>query len=81
MTINMRKRQLNFAGTEEERLLEILSALGITSHDEAIQYDEYVEKLYSQNVVKDIIAAIANAVSFKEIRFILSTSIDNINLI
>ncbi len=26
MTINMRKRQLNFAGTEEERLLEILSA-------------------------------------------------------
>lgn len=41
-------------------LLSVLRVLGITSHDEALQYDEYVENLYSDAIVKDIIVAIAN---------------------
>ena len=38
----------------------ILQVLGIVSHDDALQYDDYVEGLYSKAVIKDIIIAIAN---------------------
>lgn len=40
-------------------LLGILKILGITTHDEALQYDEYIGNLYSKEIVKDIILAIA----------------------
>lgn len=41
-------------------LLGILRLLGISSHDDALLYDEYVDNLYSKAVVKDILVAIAN---------------------
>lgn len=40
-------------------LLGILKVLRITSHEEALQYDNYVESLYSKAVVEDIIVAVA----------------------
>lgn len=41
-------------------LYSILHVLGIVSHDDALQYDDYVGGLYSKAVVKDIIIAIAD---------------------
>lgn len=46
--------------SDYSELLGILRVLGISSHDDALQYDAYVGNLYSKAVVKDIIVAIAN---------------------
>ena len=46
--------------TNYSELLGILQILGIHTHDDALQYDDYVDSLYSNAVVKDIIVAIAN---------------------
>lgn len=38
----------------------LLQTLGITTHDDALLYDNIVGELYSKNIIKDIIIGIAN---------------------
>lgn len=43
-----------------QELSRVLMALGIKTHDEALLYDDYVEGLYTESVIADIIWTIMN---------------------
>lgn len=41
-------------------LYRLLESLGITSHDEAMAFDDVIGKFYSEDIIKDILVNIAN---------------------
>lgn len=53
--INHLRKPENYA-----ELVTLFQSMGIRSHDEALAFDETVKELYTENVIKDILTAIAH---------------------